>query len=1438
MPTRTAVNRADNIRGTVSRVFAGRDADSVSRGTVSRTAVSQHKSAVDTARTTTGAVVNRADGTAVASRAISVPDSTVRTDAAVNRSVRSGNTNVASVGTRGSGAGPVARTATRTPVVANDRGTVGRTATRTSGVANDRGVATGGTRRSVASAALTRAAQVSSSTDIVSHLTQTSTLNSSCQERYNECMDQYCAVLDEQMRRCSCSKNLSHYSKVESALQTATNELSDVAQKIRYVGLSADEIRAIMTETIAEQSMKSTSDTSENAHMLSQIADLIISPTGGSSTYYSNTSDMTDLGLNLDFSSDGLNILNLDLLSTGSTNTSISNLRGASLYNAAKKRCNDILKSCGGAGATTQQISAVYDMAIDRDCVQYEQSLNTRNKDLVSSVRSATTILQKARLAVLQNKNQYDARGCVAALDACMQDDMVCGSDYTRCLDPTQRYISADGDVIFGQRITTITDFMKNYNNASITAEMLYNAYDKQTIDVSSCSKDPSSKTNMGGNDGSCIVKYLLQKIGTKQKTTDEGLCRAVLDRCQRYSYNQDVYQPYNDVVVNYIQNALVKIYSAQYKILSDYASECIADVSECYNAQIDQLNTYSTNAIAGSVSRVLRGACRNIALTCAYAVFADAEGQKQCTNEDQCIDSISSIFYQSLMCPLNSTYLTTEYTGNIGNGTEYVSSRCKCNSGYDVWGGSCLTKCPSGVVRDSYGVCGGSNENPNNPGNDDSDDGDDSDGDCTCVPGKSYTVTLHNDNDAGCCPTGGISKTLQTVSAVCQTTPFPAITRAECTTNPMCVLKNYTTQGGTDLYYDINNPSARHYLCSHDTETNLYSHWAEISCSGCTSSSPVTLTLDNTTNAETCCNPGQVSSATTTVSFSCNGYPTLSPASRATCRNNPNCRITGYRDDAGNVWMDGSDGSSNTRWCNSSSTKLYAIWSGEPADICYDGEDITLTLNNTKNAGTCCDASTVDLPTQYLSGVKICNFAPTWGVEHRATCGSNPNCVITGYADDTGTLWMNGTDGSSSQVWTRKSATLYAVWEEPSCTTTIRLLNPDTGCCKSEAGEVVSKKIRCGQALGEVFDTDFQCSSNLLCTYKGFLSKDATRYDKDSIYSEAMGDTLYIRWSEDGKIDATVMFDGKNPDCCPGGLTPDYVHSYGAGIYGASPKNPYLSIGGGNILYCLSNPACQVTHWVTKDEEYVFVKGPRSFMYYFDPQASLQRDFPEDHVTLYPRWSDEEPLCNRTDGKRYTVNVNMTGGAKECCDDWKNATQHTLVTVKASAGQPMPAIERLTCASNPKCQIRGYSAFSGVTQNLVLSDTFYQATGSDMFCMVENPFMVNPDEMRLNAVWSECACGQDYAYYHLELDNVANAGTCCPQDDVSVPTQGFLGSCNRKPTLKPEARAVCTSNPNCVIVGYTDVADGTMYMNNADGSSNTLWCDQSSKKLYAVWAE
>jgi hypothetical protein len=133
-------------------------------------------------------------------------------------------------------------------------------------------------------------------------LEQTATLNKSCQQQYNDCMDQFCAVIDANQGRCSCSSNLSRYTKVEDAVKEANTQLNEVAQRIRYVGLSADEIRAIMTETEAEEVLSGTKDTSETRDMLSQIEDLIRDPK--SSASYSSGDTGFGLDIDLDFSSD------------------------------------------------------------------------------------------------------------------------------------------------------------------------------------------------------------------------------------------------------------------------------------------------------------------------------------------------------------------------------------------------------------------------------------------------------------------------------------------------------------------------------------------------------------------------------------------------------------------------------------------------------------------------------------------------------------------------------------------------------------------------------------------------------------------------------------------------------------------------------------------------------------------------------------------------------------------------------------------------------------------------------------------------------------------------------------------------------------------------------------------------------------------------------
>lgn len=542
-------------------------------------------------------------------------------------------------------------------------------------------------------------------------LEKTADLNNTCQQQYNECMDQFCAVVDANQKRCSCSANLANYAKVQKAVEEANTELNDVAQRIRYVGLSADEIHAIMNATEAELAMTKDRDTTVSRSMLDDIAEMIKDPSSSnSSDYFSSSTSMLDM--EFDFSDDSSEIFNLDMFKK---NSDISSKRGKDLYKEATKRCKNVLNQCKDAGATEAQITGNYDLAIDKDCIAYEQGLDNLNKQLVSNVRSANLMLQKARLAVMQNKNEYDIRGCVGALETCMTDDMVCGENYVKCLDPTKNFIDENGKVVLGRNIANITAFVQNYNNTSINSDFI-----KNSLNDTTCSR----------GDGACIVNYLMKKIGTGRTIKDGGLCRAVLDRCQLYTYYESgktsVYNPYNDVVINYIQRALINIKAAQSKIISNYASSCLMDVSDCYNDQLTQINALTTSASVSSIYSVMTGACYNVSLTCGYAVFAyDAgvaaeietinndqtlsETQKDMQQKTLLIQRLSELFYQNLLCPNNSTFQEGDNIENISPNRTiegYVNNHCKCDAGYTVWGGACVVSCPANQYRNNLGIC------------------------------------------------------------------------------------------------------------------------------------------------------------------------------------------------------------------------------------------------------------------------------------------------------------------------------------------------------------------------------------------------------------------------------------------------------------------------------------------------------------------------------------------------------------------------------------------------------------------------------------------------------------------------------------------------------------------------------------------------------------
>ncbi len=448
-----------------------------------------------------------------------------------------------------------------------------------------------------------------------------------CKAQYASCMDNYCNVLDDNQGRCSCSANLKNYAKAEQALKTATEELQDVAQKIQYIGLTTREVETLFTQTEAELAMQSKTDTSQLQASLDKIKDMIIDVKTGNTTSSGNT----DLfGLNFDLSG----LLEFSFDSTGfdlgslfgmSNTNSVSNQRGEELFKTATARCKtSVLKACTARGVDASLVTNAYDLEIDRECIAYERSLNDSNDQMIATVRNAKNVLQKARLMVAQQKNAYDLRGCINALDECMQDEFVCGSEYENCLDPTGRYI-VNGEIVVGSQPGHAIDPDLPQNVASVmTSDVcrvnLYRTWDVEpgvctphTVDDAYSTYVQYPTADQGnawgsGNENDNLVyyieqtvktgaahtasenmsKYLQNKIGyiDKKDGRAHGMCISVLNKCQDYSYDgkgtSASYKEDNDVIKQYLGRVLVQIKAKQDEILANYAETCVTDVTSC----------------------------------------------------------------------------------------------------------------------------------------------------------------------------------------------------------------------------------------------------------------------------------------------------------------------------------------------------------------------------------------------------------------------------------------------------------------------------------------------------------------------------------------------------------------------------------------------------------------------------------------------------------------------------------------------------------------------------------------------------------------------------------------------------------------------------------------------------------------------------------------
>ena len=595
---RNVANRA--TAATTARTVSARPAVVNTKTTSSRAAVTtpSRAAASRTARSASNTVANRPT-TTVRSTTASVPGVTTR---AASAQKNNSNTARASI---------VQTDTVNTPLyISGD--TTARVSTRSTNVS-----ARVPTIR-VGSTTSTGTSETSTSSTI--SMDELAQLTDYCKAQYVACMDNFCNVLDDNQGRCSCSANLDNYAETEAALKQATEDLQEVAQQIQYIGLTAEEVETLFTQTEAELQMQSSTDNSQLKNDLDKIKSLIVDVESGRASSSSSGGLSFDLSGLLDFTIDSTGFDLGSLLGMSTTDTSsISNQRGEKLYDTAAARCRaSVLNSCQAQGVDITVITNAYDLEIDKACIAYERALTESNDQMASTVRNAKSVLQRARLLVAQQKNQYDLRGCVTELDNCMQDDFVCGDDYENCLDPSGKFI-VNGEIVVGSEPGAPGDAL-----AAIYDAWEYGDSGARKNAWGLSSSDTDDKVSAGtlaeyitttvtssvpSGTSTDMSAFLQNKIGYHDDGDGKnyGMCIAVLNRCQDLTYEgtgqNKKYIPNNNVIKEYLNRTLVQIKSAQDTILADYAEDCITDVASCLTQ-----NNYDPDGGAGQIEWIYNG--------------------------------------------------------------------------------------------------------------------------------------------------------------------------------------------------------------------------------------------------------------------------------------------------------------------------------------------------------------------------------------------------------------------------------------------------------------------------------------------------------------------------------------------------------------------------------------------------------------------------------------------------------------------------------------------------------------------------------------------------------------------------------------------------------------------------------------------------------------
>ncbi len=403
---------------------------------------------------------------------------------------------------------------------------------------------------------------------------------SKCQTVYNECMDEFCANKDTQLKRCACSARKDEFNSVKRRLGVVEDKLLSFNQRLLTVNMSPEDVQAMTQATEGEDGFYGTKDTSESQSILNQISKKL------NKNFKKNDFDTNLNSISLTLDTDAA-FDSVDSLQGAATTSKT----GVELYRAALPVCREMAAEvCSDMDLSLAESG--YQMLIEQDCNIVSKGYQSQADQAREQVFDSSALLDMARLDVRQTQNSDDKLTCKKKMLDMLTDSTVCGANLGQCLDVTGQYINPTT----GQAVLSVN--LKNL----VTLIESPKSVDEKWRDVTK---------------NKAFVDFLNDK---------KKYLSVAMENCQDVA---------DDVWYDFMEDALAQIKLAQRQKLDVMQQGCTALTTQCLSDADQSIENFDTRALSvfGVVAdKTSREFCNEITASCAALIEAMNKEQENNT--------------------------------------------------------------------------------------------------------------------------------------------------------------------------------------------------------------------------------------------------------------------------------------------------------------------------------------------------------------------------------------------------------------------------------------------------------------------------------------------------------------------------------------------------------------------------------------------------------------------------------------------------------------------------------------------------------------------------------------------------------------------------------------------------------------------------------------